>query len=1150
MTAAATNTIQVSIVGDASSALSALSKLSDTVKGTTAGVESAFGKLGKSLEGFAAPIAGFAAALGGGALFKDAISATVDYGKEVNKLKSVMGGTTQQASAYAIAIGDIYGDVDTFTGGIAKLTKNMVQNEAGLKNMGIAVRDSGGNLLPMEQTLQNVNSRLLQFKEGADRDAASMAVLGKSWVEWQKYLKLTPDMLNAARDKADKLSLSLGADAQKKIADYRAAMNDVGDTLLGLKVNIGLQLMPTLTALGDWFAENGPAMVSVLTKALDVLGTVLSSTTLMLTGLAILLKGPLVSGFNTAWAAAGTFMKSMEATKDVTGLTTVAGKSLGQALLGLVNPWALAAAGAVALGLALEYAITQGARQSKEAADAARKQLDDNKSRDSQLSTYLTRLGELDKLLKTNKISAETKARAEKESASIMEEVKRLAPDILKYLDEATVKQLGMAGAIKKANEAQVRQNLDSVTGMEISAKNNMAEAEEKLRKAKEREAQLREQAYKGPREGRTGAGIALGLQSGIVSDAEKEVANYKKLLEDATKAKLDFEKKFTDLAAGKDASEGGDKWDAKKVQSMVGWDPSALAKGFEDYRAFKAFEFLKDKKFDTEQERSKASDLFQLSKQQEYDYWTTKLTEYEKGIGKYRRSRAALEAQLKSVGSGPLAEREKAELQGLIEIEKAREDLLAKQLASRKAFAAEDFAQGSKTQTQKLAALKQTQDKYLAQEVYIATQLKGLQDTDPRKIEAETELTRLRMALEEEEYNYRVQIAEEMKTNTMADEDFILTLHKIKLDQKKITDLEYAKFNTDNILGKLGAEMRYYAALEALDIQYGKNTAIRASQREQAEFSARVAARAALAPPHAEADERWSGGAAGFGAAFNKFQTTMKGTTPFDKWLGVGNEVINGLSQGFQGLFTDIFKHGMTGAEKWNALWKSLSSTVLNALSQMASKELVLWGIEKAKAAWKALSTTAEIGQIGAVTGAKVAGSATATTANGTEAASAGVATGANIGKGASGFFAAYSGIPWVGIVLALAGIAVMMAIMSSISGKATGGPVSAGTPYIVGEKGHELFVPDQSGVIVTNDALRNAHRNLNNNILGSQDRTTAYQQLSQGYATRGAQFAAQGVARPVNYDLRGSVNVDTGSSKWADMVQKGSKNYGRGNG
>jgi len=37
----------------------------------------------------------------------------------------------------------------------------------------------------------------------------------------------------------------------------------------------------------------------------------------------------------------------------------------------------------------------------------------------------------------------------------------------------------------------------------------------------------------------------------------------------------------------------------------------------------------------------------------------------------------------------------------------------------------------------------------------------------------------------------------------------------------------------------------------------------------------------------------------------------------------------------------------------------------------------------------------------------------------------------------------------------------------------KAAGGPVTAGTPYMVGEKGPELFVPGRSGTIVPNNQL-----------------------------------------------------------------------------
>lgn len=40
-------------------------------------------------------------------------------------------------------------------------------------------------------------------------------------------------------------------------------------------------------------------------------------------------------------------------------------------------------------------------------------------------------------------------------------------------------------------------------------------------------------------------------------------------------------------------------------------------------------------------------------------------------------------------------------------------------------------------------------------------------------------------------------------------------------------------------------------------------------------------------------------------------------------------------------------------------------------------------------------------------------------------------------------------------------------------LTGRASGGPVSAGTPYIVGEQGQELFVPSTNGTIIPNGAL-----------------------------------------------------------------------------
>jgi hypothetical protein len=51
--------------------------------------------------------------------------------------------------------------------------------------------------------------------------------------------------------------------------------------------------------------------------------------------------------------------------------------------------------------------------------------------------------------------------------------------------------------------------------------------------------------------------------------------------------------------------------------------------------------------------------------------------------------------------------------------------------------------------------------------------------------------------------------------------------------------------------------------------------------------------------------------------------------------------------------------------------------------------------------------------------------------------------------------------------------GTGFMASFAKAITGRASGGPVAAGRPYIVGERGPELFVPGSSGGIVPNGAM-----------------------------------------------------------------------------
>jgi hypothetical protein len=63
---------------------------------------------------------------------------------------------------------------------------------------------------------------------------------------------------------------------------------------------------------------------------------------------------------------------------------------------------------------------------------------------------------------------------------------------------------------------------------------------------------------------------------------------------------------------------------------------------------------------------------------------------------------------------------------------------------------------------------------------------------------------------------------------------------------------------------------------------------------------------------------------------------------------------------------------------------------------------------------------------------------------------------------------------------------------------GRAAGGPVKAGTSYVVGERGAEMFVPKTDGVIIPNNKMGGGNvTNLNINVTGALDKEGVARQI-----------------------------------------------------
>jgi len=225
------------------------------------GIMARVGKLQTAFVGLGSAI------LAGGA-FKQATDESVRLTREATALGRALGITTSEASILNVALGDIFITSEVVVSANAKLTQTLTRNEGAFRAIGVATRDSNGNLRNSLDIMLDVNRHLLSMREGTDRNVEGTRLYGKAWSDVQPTLKLTTELMDSSREKAKALGLVVGEENVAAVQKFRSSMSDVGDVMTATQKVIGDAVLPELTKLGDWFSSTGPDKVSYTRKAI------------------------------------------------------------------------------------------------------------------------------------------------------------------------------------------------------------------------------------------------------------------------------------------------------------------------------------------------------------------------------------------------------------------------------------------------------------------------------------------------------------------------------------------------------------------------------------------------------------------------------------------------------------------------------------------------------------------------------------------------------------------------------------------------------------------------------------------------------------------------------------------------------------------
>lgn len=238
---------------------------------TSAGIKTvstAVDVAGKGLKAYTAGAAAAGTAAAGLAV-KAASSAD-----DINTLATQTGLSTDQIQKFQYASEVIDVPLETLTGSMAKLTKNMATAQGGtgsaaeaFKTLGVSITDQNGQLRNNQDVFNDAANALGKMENGTQRDALAMQIFGKSAQDLNPLILGGADTLKQLGDKAQASGLILSQNALDDLNKFRDGL-DVMKASAGQAGNV----------IAGSFAGG-------LTSAVSVINSSLPSITSSLAGL-------------------------------------------------------------------------------------------------------------------------------------------------------------------------------------------------------------------------------------------------------------------------------------------------------------------------------------------------------------------------------------------------------------------------------------------------------------------------------------------------------------------------------------------------------------------------------------------------------------------------------------------------------------------------------------------------------------------------------------------------------------------------------------------------------------------------------------------------------------------------------------------------
>jgi len=222
--------------------LEQMNKKADTLVG---GMQRSFSALGATLATLGVGVSAGA--------FASMIKGAIDLQDEIGKVAQRIGTSTAALSelAYSAKLSDV--SFETLQQSMKKLSVNMLDTQAGageakaaFEALGIAVTDTGGNLLSNEKVVSEIADSFAKMEDGAGKTAIAVKLFGRAGSEMIPLLNQGSRGLRENAEEARKFGIVISTEAAKAAEEFNDNLTRLKEASHGAGLALANDFLPSL----------------------------------------------------------------------------------------------------------------------------------------------------------------------------------------------------------------------------------------------------------------------------------------------------------------------------------------------------------------------------------------------------------------------------------------------------------------------------------------------------------------------------------------------------------------------------------------------------------------------------------------------------------------------------------------------------------------------------------------------------------------------------------------------------------------------------------------------------------------------------------------------------------------------------------------